>query len=838
MEIIGKYRYPGVQPFRTTEQHIFFGRGDDKDKLYNLIALEKLVVLFGKSGYGKSSLLNAGIIPMLTDEKRRVQFTPIEIRLGTYIPETARPPLQTVLQRLDEKLADTEGGMFLATEADAETLWYRFKRKQTETVQRIVLIFDQFEEFFSYPQDWQEQFRWQLADLMFTNMPESLRDRFDALTDAQQFFLSDAMNIKVVFSIRADRMSLMDALKDALPTILHKRYELRALTPTQAREAITKPAGIISDDFFTPPFEYTEGGLNTLIHALTTTEAKDTTDTGIEAFQLQIVCEYIESLVRDGKVPDIDGNGLPDITEAQLPEMASLYENYYRRKLAELTPSVQTAAQRVLEDGLLAEDAATGEGRRMSVDSRALLGQFASFGLTEKLLVDLEKTYLIRREVNTVGGFSFEISHDTLVAPIQKAKAERKAIEEKERLERERIENERQMAETKAQAAKDRRSKQIAYGLSIAALIGLAIAVWQFFEARQANRNVEYLLMRDADKSILSLDYNVALEKCQTALSLGVAKDSTYQRLQEIAYFYTETDTFKAALNTLSLMNINADTNRSVLREAIKKISPSYFESLEHRYYPEMIHIKGGANHWRYAYDQNDKVKDSAFIKLNSFSMAVTETTVWQYFIFQRVTKHREPSTPTWQWKGNNPIVNISWYDAAFYLNWLSEKRGLQKGYELTNKSGDELYIGYDVVINNDKKGYRLPTEAEWEFAARGGTKSKGYEFSGANEIEEVAWYTTNSKSQTHPIRDKKANELGLFDMSGNVWEWCNDYWSDAYDISQKENPRGAEKGSRRVVRGGSWNYGLYFACAVSYRYDFSPNLHNDGIGFRCVRYD
>ena len=118
------------------------------------------------------------------------------------------------------------------------------------------------------------------------------------------------------------------------------------------------------------------------------------------------------------------------------------------------------------------------------------------------------------------------------------------------------------MAEAKAQAAKDRRSKQIAYGLSIAAIIGLAFAVFQYLEAKKANKNVVYMLMREADKSILGLDYSAALDKCQTALSLGVANDSIQQRLQEIAYFYTETDTFNAAFNTLKLMDIKVDTNR------------------------------------------------------------------------------------------------------------------------------------------------------------------------------------------------------------------------------------------------------------------------------------
>lgn len=462
----------------------------------------------------------------------------------------------------------------------------------------------------------------------------------------------------------------------------------------------------------------------------------------------------------------------------------------------------------------------------MSVDSRALIGQFRHLGLTDELLLALEKTYLIRREVNTVGGFSFEISHDTLVTPIQKAKKDRKYIEEKALAAQKAAEREEQLAEAKAKAAKDRRSKQIAYGLFTLAIVGLAFSVWQYFEAKQANRNVVYMLMREADKSILSLDYDAALDKCQTALSLGVANDSIHQRLQEIAYFYTETDTFKAALNILKLMDIKGDTNRNVLREAIEKLSPQYFDFLEHRYYPKMISVEGGKFKMDSLYE----------VEVSSFKMAETETTVWQYFLFQRATKHREPSTPTWQWKGDNPIVNISWYDATFYLNWLTERRGLQKGYELSNKRGNEPYINYDVFIDDDKKGYRLPTEAEWEFAARGGMKTKGYTFSGSDDIEEVAWYSTNSKSQTHSVRAKKANELGLFDMSGNVWEWCND-WYDEYNLKMVKNPRGAKEGSSRVIRGGFWG-SSDDDCRVSNRDFDDPYSHNYGYGFRCVRYD
>ena len=153
-----KYRYPGVQPFKTSDKHIFFGREEDRDKLYNLIQLEKIVALFGKSGYGKSSLLNAGIMPLLTDTSKseKFRFTPIEVRLGNYAPDVSLSPLQTLKIKLDDKCVDTQNWDFLQKADVKETLWAQFKRKQSHETQRIVLIFDQFEEFFSYPIEQQE----------------------------------------------------------------------------------------------------------------------------------------------------------------------------------------------------------------------------------------------------------------------------------------------------------------------------------------------------------------------------------------------------------------------------------------------------------------------------------------------------------------------------------------------------------------------------------------------------------------------------------------------------------------------------------------------------------
>jgi sulfatase modifying factor 1 len=122
-----------------------------------------------------------------------------------------------------------------------------------------------------------------------------------------------------------------------------------------------------------------------------------------------------------------------------------------------------------------------------------------------------------------------------------------------------------------------------------------------------------------------------------------------------------------------------------------------------------------------------------------------------------------------------------------------------------------------------------LPTEAEWEYAARGG--NEGFKYAGGNSIEQVAWYSGNADNKTHPVGGKKANGFGLYDMSGNVWEFCNDRYGD-YESGLQENPKGPKQGSNRVGRGGSWiSFAQY--CRVAYRSRWDPGNRNDDLGFR-----
>ncbi len=170
----------------------------------------------------------------------------------------------------------------------------------------------------------------------------------------------------------------------------------------------------------------------------------------------------------------------------------------------------------------------------------------------------------------------------------------------------------------------------------------------------------------------------------------------------------------------------------------------------------------------------------------------------------------------------DNPVETVSWYDCIEYCNLRSKSEGLEECY---SGSGD------NVECDFTKNGYRLPTESEWEWAARGGFKSGGFEYAGSDNIDDVAWYRRNLGQTTHPVKQKQPNELGLYDMSGNVWEWCWDW----YDGTGIRPPYGSASGSYRIFRGGGWSSNADI-CSVSYRHYGSPSITHGDLGFRLAR--
>ena len=218
---------------------------------------------------------------------------------------------------------------------------------------------------------------------------------------------------------------------------------------------------------------------------------------------------------------------------------------------------------------------------------------------------------------------------------------------------------------------------------------------------------------------------------------------------------------------------------------------------------PGMVPIVGGT----FSMGSNDNgyrdEQPQHTVTLKGFLLDATEVTVAQYEEYLQATMGSLKGSPPWGWWRNDPIVLVTWDDAAAYAHWA---------------------------------GKRLPTEAEWEYAARGGSLGQGYAYSGSNAIGDVAWYAANAGNRTRTVGTKKPNELGLYDMNGNVWEWCADWYSETwYAVSPVLDPAGPGTGIHRVLRGGSWQDDALPVFRVPYRIHTYPTDFSWTFGFRCA---
>ncbi len=269
----------------------------------------------------------------------------------------------------------------------------------------------------------------------------------------------------------------------------------------------------------------------------------------------------------------------------------------------------------------------------------------------------------------------------------------------------------------------------------------------------------------------------------------------------------TKVDTPLTKLDTLKPTKIDTTKHKKTSKDTIKpknkeKVLEEKKEKIK-EIISETIYIEGGTFMMGNENGDDDE-KPVHVVKVNSFYIDKYEVTVGKYKKFCEATGREMPNPPAWGWKDNNPMVNVSWNDAFDYAKWA---------------------------------GKRLPTEAEWEYAARGGLKSKGNKFAGSNKVNDVVIYKQNSKGKPSDIGSKKPNEIGLYDMSGNVWEWCSDWYAkDYYQQSPTNNPGGPKYGDSPVLRGGSWHNLEENQRVTDRSFNPLPTHKYFNIGFRCVQ--
>lgn len=504
-------RYPGLKPFERSQSAVFHGRQEDIQRLSNLVLRERLVVLFAKSGIGKTSLLQAGVAP----EIERQDYTPVFLRAD----KTGESLVDSMSALLSNHVQvggrDTTG----ERPGEKQTLWEQMKRLEFDLnglPATPVLVFDQFEEIFTlaHGEESRNRFLAELADLANETMPEALRASLLSQFQAGKIDVNTMQwwekqpELRVVLSIRSDFLHLIDGLSARIPGILRNRYQLQPLDRDKARTAIVQPAQA-EGTYLSPPFSYSEAALEGMIDFLAGHTATEN-DAGnvqaiqrkdeIEAVNLQIVCQDIEEKIIDedkvagfSVVPEFYGgqqglnlsirnfyhNQLLLFPKAYVERMlnkaqqGTMVSEKDRLLTEQTSDQLYALAQRLIEESLI-----TSSNRRNSVVDDTLLDEY---GVTADFLDTLvDKSRLLRKEPR-LDDFYYEISHDTLLPAIIESRNNRR---DKERADREKLEYEQRLTEesrrreeVEEQLKTSLKQRQLARKVAITSIFALVISL-------------------------------------------------------------------------------------------------------------------------------------------------------------------------------------------------------------------------------------------------------------------------------------------------------------------------------------------------------------------------
>lgn len=745
-------RYKGTAPFQPTDvdRHTFFGREREARSLLSLVLAERLVVLFGKSGMGKSSLINAGLVQPLLDRG----YFPMTVRLA----DSARGPVGGVLDgvRAAARAAqvDIQGG----DESDLE----RFFRTAEfwspgEDLLQPVLILDQFEELFTlHAPAPRKAFIAQLAGLV---RGSGTLSRAAVVEPSEAPSLdSGPSRLRILLALREDYLADLEELARDIPGILQHRFRIGALTAEKAREAIIKPALLVDPSLETASFTYSEGALGRILAFLASRRHGDRTVQGddVEPAQLQLVCQYVEKLV--GARPASANPGVPlEVTEADLRDESQLrrvLEDFYDRTLA----SIASPRQRRRARNLCEWDLISAGGRRLTEAEEEIGKRRGVSTDTLRLLVDAR---LLRPEPR-LGGVFYELSHDTLVAPILRSRT--------------------------------RRTARKTWGTAGAgALVIAMVALWWVGGGHQARIQaqaglamslLETPLPDKNDPHVFQKLLEARLDEIEERLNDGVGNRAGYGALlyaiEEVVLRYPQyPDVLEQA----------ARLRGDVLRDLHKQFRlkpPDAKDTLANR----RILIPGDTFWMGNAGRRGDRVdRPRRQVSLPPFLIQEHEVTNAEYRRF-------DPSHDRLG-SGALPVVNVTWYEAMAYAAWL---------------------------------GGSLPTEAQWEFAARG-PEGRTYPWG----EEEPTCDRANLGGcgagllSINPARENGKTASGVYDLAGNVSEWSWDMFGQYTDASERD-PLGPQTGSQeRLILGDSWR------TKPGERRSMHQGIGYDFVGFRVV---
>lgn len=915
-----KYPFKFLDAYSRDDRDIFFGRDEEVEALYQMVFQTDLILVYGASGTGKTSLIQCG----LASKFQPYEWMALSIRRGDNLNDSLEKALadagagdgaEAASSRPDTVDADNLDWLTDAADVPAPALVspvaIRLRNLYLRHFKPVFLIFDQFEELYIL----------------------GSRDEQKHFADTVREILRIEQPVKVLLSIREEYLGYLYEFERNVPELLRKKLRIEPMNLEKVQTVVRGIGRLPYSNVHLPAGEEAAIGAG-IFEKLKERENVLT----IELPYLQVLLDklYLHitgdrsrqanaeitlgALQQMGDIGDVLRNFLDDQVQANALELGvppdtikkllapfvtldgtkdPLSATQLHARLPELDAALVTRSLQAFQASrILRFDE---KEQRYEVAHDSLARQIATYQDAEDIA--LQKTAQMIRtqllmEADKRDVFSEKqlLFMEPYLAKLQLSTAETAWVEESraywKRIREEDAQKERDALKKEAdriaaeKAEAERRRKRALVTSLVAAVLVLAAGAATFFafqksteadreaqkaseaisladeKTRQANRDsirveqktleadslsgvatnlkseaeksaqlVVLSRLEDARKQIVALEYGVAYRTLLNAEELGVMSHEVGLAMYEITYWLMESEKFaKAEMSAnrvaklLGKAKTGTITNLKNGRALLQKMNPDEYRRVRERYFPILLPVPPGTAILGSA-DGGDDEKPPHPAVLSVFKMARTETTWWQYNLFCEATGKEKPEKPAgWGGEGDNPVNNVTWYDAVDYANWLNKQEGLE---EIMAKSADG-----DYELKRGAKGYRLPTEAEWEYAARGG-KDGSPEYAGSDDIDSVAWYSDNSGSRTHGVENKKANALGLFDMSGNVWEWCWDWYGD-YLPNPEKDYSGPATGSLRVLRGGSWDYSAGY-CRVAYRGYLNPDVRSISIGFRLV---
>lgn len=882
-----------LDSFRQEDVREFFGRDEETRLLYDFVNKNRLIIVYGTSGTGKTSLVQCG----LSSRFDSTDWLPLFIRRGYTINESLREELFNYESSTDKSIPDIIG------------------RINSKYLRPVYLIFDQLEELLILG-DEQEQ--------------------TEFITTIKQLLQDPDLDCHVLFILREEFLARLYPFEKEIPSLFDRRLRVEPMSRGKLQEVILR-----STKQFNISLEDPDKNTEQIIARLSAGKS------GISLPYLQV---YLDMLWREDyerTYPDVDESALEtalakkqypklEFTTAEIEGFGQI-EDVLARFLTQQTMRIQEQLNPECGDNpdlvkLVLDCFVTEEGTKypipytveqeviyLGVHTPEFLRSLPEIFVT-KVLRQLEQSRILRFTEDTI-----ELAHDALAALIDQQRSDtqrrvndiynrlknnyREYQESNEYLNRKQLtvleeylpqltsrlderlldfiaasyreaeaKEQAELNQAKAQEAKEKQLRE--YAETALARLEQSLAVIQ-------ERNV--VTFREfaelGTRLVYTLDHVDALQKLGTAAGIEVAENIRCEALtpplSELLFFFTEGGRRfelareaavlllrlgqSALLSELLHRCIQEQWSSRVQFEPLLAALPDYIV-FKSRYYPTMRDVPMGKDgifemgsypgEWGHRSDETLHK-----VQLKPYQMAETPVTFYQFALFSESVGLRMSSrTPYWGRYGNHPMVNVTWYEATEYANWLNGQLGIQSCYDIYKKNGSDPnneakydFLKWKVWWKSSAWGYRLPTEAEWELAARGGVGTTRYLFSGGNTLDELGWYSENSgdiplsgdwdenliydnNARTHPVGEKKNYGIGLYDMSGNVFEWCWDWYDDKYYKNcPLVNPLGADAGSSRILRGGSWYYDAHYS-RVAKRFNHTPDNRSSSIGFRLAR--